>query len=336
VAALALAGAAIASLWAAGRVPQLWETSLLSLAGEPALASQLPGIGTGLQTLLLPALLLAAIWRFLPAPWPALRAAPLALAALFAGAALYLLFKQAFGLSSGTDFVARGFAERTILNQALFVAGWLVCSGRIPIRGLDEPARWLAGTLITALAAARLVWFDMLLHNPLLAPQDVGAWPVLNLLAPAYLLSAYWLYRARRGADGEARSGAWLLLALASLVLGAMLMVRQGFQGAMLDGPELPSAESYGYSLAGLLLSVALLLGGIRLADKALRLAGLVLLTATTIKVFWSDAAVLEGVLRILSFLPLGIALIGIGKLYTKVLDAEARPAADKKKADPT
>jgi uncharacterized membrane protein len=167
----------------------------------------------------------------------------------------------------------------------------------------------------------------MLLHNPVLAPQNVGAWPVLNLLAPAYLLSAYWLYRARRGADGKARSGAWLLLALASLVLGVMLMVRQGFQGAMLNGPDLPSAESYGYSLAGLLLSVALLLGGIRLADKALRLAGLVLLTATTIKVFWSDAAVLEGVLRILSFLVLGIALIGIGKLYTKVLDAEARPA---------
>ncbi|MET1112546.1 MAG: DUF2339 domain-containing protein [Allosphingosinicella sp.] len=336
VAALALAAAAVASLWAAGRVPGLWESSLLSLTGEPALASSLPGAGAGLQILLLPALLLAAIWRFLPPPLPALRAAPLALAAGFAGAALYLFFKQAFGLSSGLDFVARGFAERTILNQALFAAGWLVCSGRLPIRGLDESTRWLAGTLITALAAARLVWFDMLLHNPVLAPQDVGAWPVLNLLGPAYLLSAYWLYRARRGADGKARSGLWLLLALASLVLGVLLMVRQGFQGPMLNGPDLPSAESYGYSLAGLLLSVALLLGGIRLADKALRLAGLVLLTVTTIKVFWSDAAVLEGVLRILSFLVLGIALIGIGKLYTKVLDAEARPATTGKKKDST
>ncbi|HEU0097945.1 MAG TPA: DUF2339 domain-containing protein [Allosphingosinicella sp.] len=331
VAALALAAAAAASLWAAGRVPQLWETLLLSLAGEPALASQLPGVGAGLQNLLLPALLLAAIWRLLPAPMPALRPAPLALAAGFAGAAAYLLFKQAFDLSSGLDFVARGFAERTILNQALFAAGWLVCSGRIPIRGLDEAARWLAGTLITALAATRLVWFDMLLHNPVLAPQNVGGWPVLNLLAPAYLLSAFWLYRARRGADARVRSGAWLLLALASVVLGVMLMVRQGFQGAMLDGPDLPSAESYGYSLAGLLLSVALLLGGIRLADKALRLAGLVLLTATTVKVFLVDAGALEGVLRILSFLVLGIALIGIGKLYTKVLDAEARPARQAK-----
>lgn len=336
VASLALAAAGIASLWAAVRVPELWEGLLLSLVGVAALATNLPSAGTALEALLLPALLLAAVRRFLPAPLPSLRAAPLALAAFFAGCAAYLLFKQAYGLSSELDFTYRGLAERTIVNQALFATGWLVCSGRIPVRGLDERTRWSAGTLITALAAARLVWFDMILHNPVLAAQHVGAWPVLNLLAPTYLLSAYWLYRARRGADGKARSGVWLLLALAALVLGVMLMVRQGFQGPMLNGPNLPSAESYGYSLAGLLLSTALLLGGIRLPDKALRLAGLVLLTATTVKVFLVDAGALEGVLRILSFLVLGIALIGIGKLYTKVLDAEARPATDGRKEGPT
>ncbi len=331
LATVTLAAAGIASLWAVARVLDLWSGLTLSLVGVPALAARLPSAGIALQGLLLPAAILAAIWRFLPSPVPSLRSAPIALAAVFAGAAAYLLFKQAFGLSSNADFELRGFAERTIVNQALFAVGWLVCSGRIPIRGLDEVARWVAGTLITALAAARLVWFDMLIHNPLWAAQDVGALPILNLLAPAYLVSAYWLYRARRGADGTARSGAWLILALASLVLGVMLMVRQGFQGPLLNGPYLTSAESYGYSLAGLLLSMALLLGGIRLPDKALRLAGLVLLTATTVKVFLVDAGALEGVLRILSFLVLGIALIGIGKLYTKVLDAESKPATDGK-----
>ncbi|HEX6375728.1 MAG TPA: DUF2339 domain-containing protein [Allosphingosinicella sp.] len=326
LAAVTLLAAGSAALWAAVWVPELWETLLLSLLGVPALASHLPGIGLALQALLLPALLLTLIWRFLPAPFPALRAFPLALAALFAGATAYLLFKQVFGLSSDEDFVARGLAERTLLNQALFAAGWLICSGRVPIPGLDERMRWLAGTLLTALAAARLLWFDMLIHNPVWVEQNVGAWPLLNLIAPAYLLSAYWLYRARRGADGDLRSGAWLILSLASLVLGVMLAVRQLFQGPLLNGPGVPSAESYGYSLAGLLLSIALLLAGIRLPDKALRLAGLVLLTATTVKVFLIDAGALEGVLRILSFLGLGIALIGIGKLYTRVLDAEARP----------
>jgi len=44
------------------------------------------------------------------------------------------------------------------------------------------------------------------------------------------------------------------------------------------------------------------------------------------IKVFLVDASALEGLLRILSFLFLGVPLIGIGMLYTKVLNAEAKP----------
>jgi len=324
VANLALVGAAVSAVVAAATVQALWRTLLGSVAGDPALALNLPGTMVALEALLLPAGLLAILWRVLPEPPRSARALALALAGLFAIAAAYVAFKHGFGLSSREDFVARGFAERTILNQSLFLLGWLVCRGHLPVRGLDRDGRWRAGTALTALAAARLVWFDMLLHNPVATAQNVGALPVLNLIAPAYLMSALWLYSARRGAAHELRSGLWLILSLASLILGVMLTVRQGFQGPLLDRPGLSSTESYGYSLAGLLLSIALLLGGIRGRDKAVRIAGLGLLTATTVKVFWVDAGALEGVLRILSFLGLGLALIGIGKLYTKVLDAEA------------
>jgi uncharacterized membrane protein len=253
---------------------------------------------------------------------------PLAVAGLFAGACAYVLFKQLFALSSGADFTDHGFAERTLINQALFLAGWLVCGGRLPIPGTSAAQRRDAGLALTAAAAARLLWFDMLLHNPLLVDQNVGALPILNLLLPAFFLGAFWLYKARRAADSETRSGLWLALFLAALVTGTILMVRQGFHGALIAGPQILEAESYGYSLAGLLLSIALLLAGIRLPDKALRLAGLALLTATIFKVFLIDAAALEGVLRILSFLGLGIALIGIGKLYAAVLRAEAPRAS--------
>ncbi|HEX8216893.1 MAG TPA: DUF2339 domain-containing protein, partial [Allosphingosinicella sp.] len=58
------------------------------------------------------------------------------------------------------------------------------------------------------------------------------------------------------------------------------------------------------------------------------RLAGLFLLTATIVKVFLFDAAALTGLLRILSFVGLGIALIGIGTLYGTVLRSEGKKAA--------
>jgi uncharacterized membrane protein len=329
VASVALLAAAAAAARAVLAVPDLWETLAGSLFGDPALATQLPFARIALEALLLPALLLAPLAFLIPAEAKRRRVSPLAVASALAAAAVYVLFKQAYGLSSAEDFAARGFAERMLITQALFALGWLICTGRIPLPRVDEDRQWLAGILITALAAARLVWFDMVVDDPLLVAQSVGSLPVANLLAPAYLLSALWLYRARRGAGHRLRSGLWLLLALACLVFGTMLMVRQGFQGPILSRPGVPAAESYGYSLAGLLLSIALLLAGMRLPDKALRLAGLVLLTATTLKVFLIDASALEGVLRILSFLVLGIALIGIGKLYTAVLDAEARPAAE-------
>jgi uncharacterized membrane protein len=325
---LALTVSLLVGVWAVSMVPSLWVTLAASLAGEPALAAHLPGIGRVLQVMLLPALLMVAAWATLPNHHARGRPLMLVLAGGFAVATAYVMFKQVFGLASREDFVARGFAERMLITQALFAAGWLICTGRLKVGLVEERQRWLAGVLLTGLAAARLIWFDLLVDNPALVRQSVGGLPLLNYLAPAYLLSAFWLYRARRGAGAALRSGLWLLLALASLIAGVMLMVRQLFQGAILTAPHISAAESYGYSLAGLLLSVALLISGVRLPDKALRLAGLILLAATAGKVFLADAAVLEGLLRILSFVGLGVAAIGIGILYTKVLDAEAKSAA--------
>jgi uncharacterized membrane protein len=59
-----------------------------------------------------------------------------------------------------------------------------------------------------------------------------------------------------------------------------------------------------------------------------LRIAGLSLLTVVTFKVFLIDAAALTGLLRILSFLGLGVTLIGIGWAYGRVINID--------KPDPT
>lgn len=78
-------------------------------------------------------------------------------------------------------------------------------------------------------------------------------------------------------------------------------------------------------TIGWLALAIAFIAAGIRLPEKALRLAGLLLLTATILKAFLIDAAALQGLLRILSFLGLGLALIGIGRAYGPLLRAERR-----------
>jgi uncharacterized membrane protein len=324
---LAYAVAAFAAAASAILVPRLWEALGTSLIGEPVLATELPPVPRALETLLLPAALLVLLWKVAPRRLPRLGLALPGAAVALAVAGLYILFKQAWGLAGRDDYLARGFAERVLITQFLFALGWLVCGGRLPVRGLEEDQRRTLGTALTALAAARFVWFDLLVATPLLVALRVGSLPLVNLLAPAYLLTAFWLYRARQGARGRARSGVWLTLSLVALVAGTLLLVRQAFHGAVLSTPGLPASESYAYSLAALLLSIALLIAGMRIPDKAVRLAGLVLLSATAAKVFLVDASRLEGLLRILSFLGLGIALIGIGKLYTAVLNAEAKPS---------
>jgi len=243
-------------------------------------------------------------------------------AGLFVISAAYVWFKQAFGLASHEDFVLRGLAERTLVTQALFLAGWLLGSGSLRLPRVAPDGARLAGTLLTAVAAARLLWFDILLFNPALQDQWAGSLPLFNLIAANYLPGAVWLYLARRRAATAAHSWPWLAAFLVALIAATALLVRQYYHGAFLTGAALPN-EAYGYSLAFLIVSIGLIVAGIRLPDKALRLAGLVLLTATIVKVFLVDAAELTGVLRILSFLVLGIALIGIGRLYGPILRAE-------------
>jgi uncharacterized membrane protein len=183
----------------------------------------------------------------------------------------------------------------------LFAAGSLpgVAKGRI---------------LPTLTASAALAGPFLILR--VVAPDLLGppAWGMLGASLAASALALLPLGRrageTRRGRHGVAGTAA-LLLAVAA---------RDLVPHDLLSG-------------AWLLLATGLLLAGIRTADKALRVAGLALLTATVCKVFLVDAAELEGVLRILSFMGLGVALIGIGMLYGRVLRVQATPTADQASA---
>jgi uncharacterized membrane protein len=308
-----------ATVWMASLAGQLWETLADSLAGIPALVTMLPSPADALLVLGLPIPFLVAGWlrgRLLETRFSI---ATLTTAIVAAIALAYILGKQVIGLSSEADFLERGFLERTLITQALFAAAFAFA--RLDIPALDVRTKGRIALAILALATARFVWFDLLVLNPLIAAQGVGGLAVLNLLAPAYLGTAAWFWRERTRAAGHAADIRFSLF-LAALIAGALLLVRQAFTGAILTGGFTGNSEFYAYSAAALLLAIGLLALGTKLGDQPLRVAGLGILTATVLKVFLIDAAALDGVLRILSFVGLGAALIGVGRLYARLLRA--------------
>nr|WP_294811398.1 DUF2339 domain-containing protein [uncultured Sphingomonas sp.] len=221
---------------------------------------------------------------------------------------LYALAKQPLAIATPERFAAIGFVERALLTQACLAAGWyLLRSRRFPS----------LATVLLGLGLLRLVWFDLLILNPAIEAQAVGGIPLFNAAVLHAALAAFWLWTLP--AKQAWRAGAALLTIAATLAL-----VRQATHGSLLTGP-VTTLENGGYSAA--LLGVALfwLWRGITAAVHDLRIAGLALLTLVTFKVFLVDAAALDGLLRILSFLALGIALIGISWAYSRFL---ARPAA--------
>ncbi|WP_182466655.1 DUF2339 domain-containing protein [Sphingomonas gilva] len=272
----------------------------------------LPDLADALTQLAIPATIAAALLAFDARQFARARWLVAASAAAIAVLLAYTFAKLPLAIASPEAFLAMGFTERAALTQALFAAAWLL--------GRSSAWRMLAAA-IAAVALARIVWFDLLLLNPLLVRQAVGPIILLNAAVLHAAAATIWLWLLSRILPA---SRSWRLLSLAGFALTALVIVRQASHGSILTGP-FGQGETWLYSAALLAVSVAWLAHGIHTGARDLRIAGLALLTLVTFKVFLIDAAALEGLLRILSLLGLGIALIAIGWAYGKVL---RRPAA--------
>ncbi|MCC2977560.1 DUF2339 domain-containing protein [Sphingomonas sp. PL-96] len=292
---------------------QVGEAIGRSLLGEMLPYRLLPPLRDILRFLALPTAALAAILFTDRQSFGRTRNIAVAIAGVAVPLLAYLLLKQPLAIAEPPAFAAYGFIERAVLTQALLLAGWaLVRSGRFPREA----------SVLLALGVARILWFDLLLFNPAWVAQAVGALPLLNAatLHTALAAEIFWTLPPRRGIRP---------LAAALTLLALVATVRQATHGSVMTGP-IGTGENWGYSAAMLGLSLFWLWRGIAAKAADLRLLGLLLLTATTLKVFLIDAAALEGVLRILSFLGLGFALIGIGWAYRRFLtEAGSAPPAD-------
>ena len=98
------------------------------------------------------------------------------------------------------------------------------------------------------------------------------------------------------------------------------LNVRFFFQGPVLVSDAMSDAETYTYSVAWLLLGVGLLALGFLRQNPLFRYASLGVMILTISKVFLYDAAELEGLFRVFSFLGLGLSVLGVGWFYSRFL----------------
>lgn len=296
--------------------------SLLTLAGEPLFVTSLPEPWRAVADLIVPgAILTFAAWRS-GALIPALLSRGMfAASGLLGIAGLFILYKQAFAIDGDAAFKDHGMLERVLLDQALFALGWVALNWRHRAAGLRE-----LGLAVTGIALARVLIYNALLFNPLWRLQLVGAVPLANLLAPAFLLPLFWLWLAAKAEPDLAAKLKPIITGIQMALIGLFVAaaLRQIFHGSLLAVGGVSQAEDVGRSLAAIALAIGFLRWGIWKRERPWRIASLVLMLLAVAKVFVVDTSGLEGLVRIASFVALGFSLIGIGWLYSRHLRSDA------------
>jgi uncharacterized membrane protein len=84
--------------------------------------------------------------------------------------------------------------------------------------------------------------------------------------------------------------------------------------------------ELYTYSLVWLLLSVAILIYGAYRNSSDAKRAGIIALLVVIAKAFLWDMRDLDGLWRVVSFLGLGLSLLGIAYLFSKINAVRGKP----------
>jgi uncharacterized membrane protein len=214
-------------------------------------------------------------------------------------------------------------------NVGLAEMALQVCAGLAMTIGLE----WVRGRtrsivhdvgamVIAALTLLGIVFGLVLFDNPMITGDPVGG-VVFNLILlgyglPAVLAIALALVARTTRPMPYRASAATTAVVLVLLYLS--LEVARTFQGEMLSFGLTSNAEQYSYSAVWLTFGVVLLVIGMVLRSEPARLASAAVILLTVAKVFVVDMDALTGVWRALSFIGLGLVLVGIGLLYQRLL----------------
>jgi len=176
--------------------------------------------------------------------------------------------------------------------------------------------------VVAALTLMAIVLGLAVSKNPLLTGEPVGG-SFVNLILlgyglPAVLAAA--LALQTRGVRPRFYSATAAVTAVALALAYLSLEARTLYHGEVLSVGPTSNAEQYTYSAVWLAFGVVLLAGGVLLRSQPVRFASAAVVILTVLKVFLVDMHDLTGIYQGLSFIGLGVVLLGIGWLYQRLL----------------
>ena len=252
---------------------------------------------------------------------------------------LLLLFvhtSMRYWLYDGEVFAARYDFTEVALNTSLWAALALLYfrrSGQSPTFAVLYQN--IASLLMLLAFLSYLILVSVM--NPLWVPESaaaVAATPVFNLLLLAYGLPVVLWLLASRYYEPSLR-GFFALLAGAGFWLFVSLEIRHLWHGGLDLGDAMRDGELYTYSAVWLLMAVAAMLLGTLRGRLGLYRGGLVLLVLVILKIFFVDMGGLTGLLRALSFMGLGLSLLGLAFAHQYLARRAGGARADDVRATP-
>ncbi len=221
------------------------------------------------------------------------------------------------------------FGNISFKEAALLAQNWLIlaCVYIWRRKGAEHFARLYDVYSKLLLAGGLLLHIRLsLIESPFIAQVDTGSHAVINWMLVLWVVPAYTLVLLNflNRFNNKVRISLYVIAAFmtANYVNG---LIRSLFHdGNLLWYTPLPQGELYTYSIVWLMVATGIIIAGTRLHARVALMCGFGLLAAVIMKAFLVDMANLEGLLRALSFIGLGLCLVGIGWLFQKLSDKPA------------
>lgn len=242
-------------------------------------------------------------------------------AAALAGFALFAVF-QIRHLSNGGEVYADslGHAElglQTSIGLCFTLAGLSKrFSGNLVLSKIAEIISYV--TLVIFALGSLLIFSPFFRNGETISGNVFFNSLTTGLLVPTFLLGACAVMA--RGKRTEPYINILGGLALAGALSWVTAMIRFIFNGPRMNVwfAKFSAMELWTISAVWLAFGVGLLALGVWRKEQALRIASGVVIILTVLKAFLIDMSGLEGVLRALSFVALGLILIVIGRAYQR------------------